>query len=387
MDGGDPIQLRQVAGVSDVPAALWDACAGDANPFVAHAFLAALEASQSVGEDTGWLPRPLTAWQGDRLVGAVPAYAKFHSYGEYVFDHAWADAYRRAGGRYYPKLQVAVPFTPVPGPRLLVAPGAPPEVAELLAAGLVDVAERMGLSSIHMTFVPNPTVAALTQSGWLERTGYQFHWQNRGYRTFEDFVGDLASRKRKAIRKERREATDSGVVIRRLTGAEIEERHWDAFFRCYRATADTKWGQPYLTRAFFSELGQTMGERVLLVLAEDRGRPIAGALNLIGRDALYGRNWGCLEHRPFLHFECCYYQAIEFAIERGLATVEAGAQGEHKLSRGYLPTTTHSLHWLIDPGFRQAVAAYLVRERSYVAAEVAALTEGGPFRQEAPSFS
>ncbi|MDX2102715.1 MAG: GNAT family N-acetyltransferase [Alphaproteobacteria bacterium] len=385
-DGGDPLILKQTATVSEIPAALWDACAGDDNPFVSHGFLSALEDSQSVGDETGWLPRPITAWQGERMVAAIPAYAKLHSYGEYVFDHAWADAYRRAGGRYYPKLQVAVPFTPVPGPRLLMLPGVDEDMPRRLARGLVEIAERMAVSSIHMTFAPAATATALAPHGWLVRTGYQFHWENRGYRSFEDFLIDLASRKRKSIRKERREAQDSGLTILRLTGPAIEERHWDAFYRCYRSTSDRKWGQPYLTRAFFSHLSERMADRVLLVLAEDRGRPIAGALNLIGADALYGRNWGALEHRPFLHFECCYYQAIEFAIERGLARVEAGAQGEHKLARGYLPTETRSLHWLLDPGFRQAVASYLIKERAYVAAEQAALSDGSPFRQDPPSF-
>jgi predicted N-acyltransferase len=383
-DGGGAVErLRILERIAEIDAAAWDRCAGPDNPFVSHAFLGALETSGSATARTGWLPQHLIAEDGEgRVLGAVPMYLKSHSYGEYVFDHGWADAYRRAGGEYYPKLQVAVPFTPVPGPRLLLSPEADPHVADMLIAGLVEVADRRDVSSLHVTFAPEAQGQRLGEAGFLQRMGVQFHWANHGYATFDDFLGALSSRKRKAIRKERREAVAAGLTIRRLTGADIEERHWDAFFRFYMSTSDRKWGQAYLNRAFFTEIGRTLAERVMLVMVERDGKPIAGALNLIGSEALFGRNWGCLGHFPFLHFEVCYYQAIEFAIERKLARVEAGAQGEHKLQRGYMPTATHSAHWIRDPSLRHAIDDYLVRERAHMGAQIDGLAELGPFRHD-----
>jgi len=383
-DGGEPFRIRLVGGVGEVVAAAWDACAGADNPFLGHGFLAALEASGSVGGDTGWLPRPLLVEDAaGTLLAAAPLYVKAHSYGEYVFDQGWAQAFERAGGRYYPKLQLAVPFTPVPGPRLLVRPGADAaQVRALLVEGLVAAARQLEVSSLHATFLEAEDAASLTAAGCLVRHGYQFHWRNEGYRDFEDFLGRLSSRKRKAIRKERREVAESGVRLLRLTGDAIEPRHWAAFFRCYIATSEHKWGWPYLTKRFFELLGERLRDRVLLVMAEDRGRLVAGALNLIGRDRLYGRNWGAEGEYRFLHFEACYYQAIEFAIERGLAVVEAGAQGEHKIQRGYLPVETVSAHWIADPGLRRGIADFLRRETPAVRAEIAALGRFSPFRQD-----
>ena len=372
------VTARIAEGVASIPAAHWDACAGDANPFVSHAFLAALERSGSATAQTGWQPLPIVI---DGPCGTpaaiIPTYAKSHSQGEYVFDHAWADAWERAGGRYYPKLQAAVPFTPVPGPRLLLRDAA---LAPGLIAGLEAVTDQNRLSSAHVTFVDEAQVPLFERAGWLIRTGTQFHWHNDGYAGFDDFLAALSSRKRKAIRKERERALE-GLTVRHLTGAEITEAHWDAFWAFYQDTGSRKWGQPYLTRPFFSMLGETMGDKVLLMLAERDGRAIAGALNLIGGDALYGRYWGCTQEVPFLHFELCYYQAIDAAIDRGLARVEAGAQGEHKLARGYAPVTTWSAHYLPDPGFRHAVAEYLERERAAVAHEQEFLEELTPFRR------
>lgn len=372
------VTARIAEGVASIPAAHWDACAGDKNPFVSHAFLAALERSGSATAQTGWQPLPIVI---DGPCGTpaaiVPAYAKSHSQGEYVFDHAWADAWERAGGRYYPKLQAAVPFTPVPGPRLLLRDAA---LAPGLIAGLEAVTDQNRLSSAHVTFIDEAQIPLFERAGWLIRTGTQFHWHNDGYAGFDDFLAALSSRKRKAIRKERERALD-GLTVRHLTGAEITEAHWDAFWAFYQDTGSRKWGQPYLTRPFFSMLGEAMGDRVLLMLAERGGRAVAGALNLIGGDALYGRYWGCTQEVPFLHFELCYYQAIDAAIERGLARVEAGAQGEHKLARGYAPVTTWSAHYLPDPGFRRAVAEYLERERAAVAHEQEFLEELTPFRR------
>jgi uncharacterized protein len=364
--------------VAELPAAQWDACAGAANPFVGHAFLSILEASGSVGGRSGWQPLPLVIEDAQgRIAAAAPAYGKSHSQGEYVFDHGWADAWERAGGRYYPKLQVAAPFTPVPGPRLLLRD---PALAGPLIAGLEAVVDQHGLSSAHATFVAPDQLPAFEAADWLVRQGTQFHWVNEGYGTFDDFLAALSSRKRKAIRRER-EGAGAGLAIRRLTGAEIGEAEWDAFWRFYQDTGSRKWGRPYLTRRFFSLLGERMGERVLLVLAYRGARPIAGALNLAGADTLYGRYWGATEEVPFLHFELCYYQAIEWAIERGLRTVEAGAQGEHKLARGYRPVPTWSAHYIPDPSFRRAVADFLAREREAVAADRAVLGEMTPFRK------
>ena len=374
-----PVTARIADGVASLAPAEWDACAGAGNPFVGHAFLSILERSGSVAAETGWQPLPIVIDGADGSAAAVaPAYAKSHSQGEYVFDHGWADAWERAGGRYYPKLQVAVPFTPVPGPRLLVRD---PALAPALIAAIEAVTDQNRLSSAHVTFLAEAQLPWFEAAGWLVRAGTQFHWANAGYASFEDFLGRLSSRKRKAIRRERSAALE-GLTVRHLTGAEITEAHWDAFWDFYQDTGSRKWGHPYLTRAFFSMLGAEMGERVLLILAERDGRPIAGALNLIGADTLYGRYWGASEDVPFLHFELCYYQAIDAAIARRLARVEAGAQGEHKLARGYAPVTTWSAHYVPDAGFRRAVAEFLSREREAIAEEQAFLGEMMPFRRE-----
>ncbi|MDZ7627309.1 MAG: GNAT family N-acetyltransferase [Parvularculaceae bacterium] len=382
-DGADGALTVEIAeAIVTVPSVEWDRLAAPdaatANPFVSHAFLSALERSRSVGPGTGWTPRHVLLRRSGTIIGVAPCYLKDHSYGEYIFDHGWADAYNRAGGRYFPKLLCAVPFTPATGPRLLAEDDA---AQSLLARAMIAVAAKSGLSSVHVNFIEND--APLLAEGYLERRGLQFHWFNRDYRTYEDFLGALASRKRKALRRERREAAD-GLTFHRVTGGEIQESHWDFFWRFYQDTGARKWGQPYLTRPFFSMLGEAMGDRVLLVFAEDAGRPIAGALNMIGGDALYGRYWGCTEERAFLHFEVCYHQAIDFAIERGLRRVEAGAQGEHKLARGYEPVITKSAHWIADPGFRGAVARFLESERRQVEAERAAIAAEGPFRQSDP---
>ncbi|MCU6454863.1 GNAT family N-acetyltransferase [Sphingomonas sp. A2-49] len=372
------VAARLVDGVRAISAADWDACAGDANPFVGHAFLAALEESGSTGGRSGWQPIPIVVDGADgRPAGIAPAYAKSHSQGEYVFDHGWADAWERAGGAYYPKLQIAAPFSPVPGPRLLLRD---PEAAAPLIAALEAVTDRHGLSSAHATFVAPDQLPLFEQAGWLIREGTQFHWTNNGYGCFDDFLSALASRKRKAIRKERAAAVE-GLTIRHLTGAGILPEHWDAFWTFYQDTGSRKWGQPYLKRGFFPMLGAALGDRVLLILALRDGVPIAGALNLIGADTLYGRYWGCTEEVPFLHFELCYYQAIDAAIARGLKTVEAGAQGEHKLARGYVPVSTWSAHYIPDAGFRRAIADFLVRERAAVEHEHACLDELAPFRK------
>ena len=372
------ITARLADGVRQIAAADWDACAGDGNPFVGHAFLSALEESGSVGGRSGWQPLPIVVDGPDGRPAAIaPAYGKAHSQGEYVFDHGWADAWERAGGAYYPKLQIAAPFSPVPGPRLLLRDDA---LAPALLGALEAVVEQNGLSSAHATFVDAEQLPLFEAAGWLTRQGTQFHWLNRGYATFDDFLADLASRKRKAIRKERAAAVE-GLTIRHLSGAAIEQRHWDAFWTFYQDTGARKWGQPYLTRAFFPLLGQALGGRVLLILAERDGVPIAGALNLIGDDALYGRYWGCTEEVPFLHFELCYYQAIEAAIARQLPRIEAGAQGEHKLARGYAPVPTWSAHYIPHPDFRRAVAAFLERERQGVAADAEYLEALTPFKR------
>jgi uncharacterized protein len=374
----DAIAVRMADGVASIAAAEWDACAGAANPFVSHAFLSILEESGSATARTGWQPIPLILdGAGGCPAGVLPAYAKSHSQGEYVFDHAWADAWSRAGGSYYPKLQIAVPFSPVPGPRLL-APD-PAHAAALIAAAEAVVAQH-DLSSAHATFIAPEEVPLFEAAGWLIRSDRQFHWKNEGYGSFEDFLAALASRKRKAIRKERAAAVE-GLVIEHVSGADLRESHWDAFWRFYQDTGSRKWGRPYLTRSFFSLLGERMGDKVLLMLARREGRPIAGALNLIGADTLYGRYWGCSEDVPFLHFELCYYQAIEAAIARGLGTVEAGAQGDHKLARGYAPVATWSAHYIPHAGFRRAVADYLEAERQAIAADIEMLGEMTPFKK------
>jgi uncharacterized protein len=384
---------RTVGRIADIAAEAWDACANpDAarhNPFVSHAFLLALETADTVGDSTGWHAQHVVIDDPAGGIAAVaPCYVKTHSQGEYVFDHAWADAYTRAGGRYYPKLQVAVPFTPVPGPRLMVKPAANAAQTELMLAGaLIQLARQLSVSSLHITFLDAASADRLhaAKLGFLPRTGQQFHWSNANYATFDDFLGTLASRKRKAIRKEREQALSNGITLESVTGAAITQAHWDAMYAFYIDTGDRKWGQPYLNRAAFSALGATMADRCLLIFANRNGRPIAGALNLIGGDCLYGRYWGAIEQHPCLHFEVCYYQAIDYAIAHKLPRVEAGAQGEHKLARGYMPTITHSAHWIADPGLRKAVARYLDQEREAVTDMCGQYAEAGPFRKTQPA--
>lgn len=378
------LTARVVDRLDKIPAAAWDACAGADNPFVSHAFLNALEVSGSVGRGTGWLPQHIVLEdaRGD-LLAAAPLYVKGHSQGEYVFDHGWAEAYERAGGRYYPKLQSAVPFSPVPGPRLLVRPGAnATTIRHALIGALSSTIEQSGLSSLHITFCTGDEAAALAAQGYLHRIGCQYHWTNAGYSGFDDFLTTMSSRKRKAIRKERSSVVAQGLDIRTLSGDDLTQTHWDAFFNFYMDTGGRKWGRPYLTRAFFEAIHGTMRDKIVLVMAFRDGQPIAGALNLRGTDALFGRNWGCVEDVPYLHFECCYYRAIDYAIEQGLARVEAGAQGEHKIQRGYLPVETHSAHWIVDANFRDAVADYLDRERRVLRNEMQELGTLSPFRRE-----
>ena len=365
--------------IQDIAAADWDACGDGGDPFTSHRFLLALERSGSVGGRTGWQPRPLVARRDGAVVGVAPCYLKAHSQGEYIFDHAWAEAWHRAGGRYYPKLQCAVPFTPATGPRLIAQDA---RVRAALLAAMAQVADQAGLSSAHVTFCTAPERALAEAQGWLSRTTTQYHWENRGYRSFDDFLAQLSSRKRKAIRKERDRAQAFGGTIRSLRGDDIRPEHWDAFWTFYQDTGQRKWGRPYLTRAFFDALHDTMRDDWLLVLAERGGRPVAGALNLIGRDTLYGRYWGCVEDHPFLHFELCYHRAIDWAIAHGLARVEAGAQGEHKLARGYLPSEIHSVHWIADAGFRAAIADYLRHETAAVGDDMAETAAFGPYRRE-----
>ena len=359
-------------------------CTGaEYNPFVSHAFLAALERSNSVCARAGWQPLHLLATDSQgALHGVVPCYMKSHSQGEYVFDHGWADAYERAGGNYYPKLQVSVPFTPAAGPRLLAQPGTQGDaVRDALADALIDVCKRLDASSVHVTFLPEHEWALLGARGYLKRTHQQFHWSNAGYDTFDCFLAALSSRKRKIIRREREDALSGGITVHWLTGADLTESVWDAFFKFYMHTGSRKWGRPYLTRAFFSLVGDSMGDRIVLIMAKRAGRWIAGALNFIGSNTLFGRHWGAIEHHPFLHFELCYYQALQYAIERRLARVEAGAQGEHKIARGYLPAITYSAHYIADPALRRAIAEFLKRERSYVAAAEQELALAAPFRR------
>jgi len=402
------LRIRIVQSLAEVSAAAWNLCANQlmncslkekhednsspqlstqgqpGNPFVSHEFLSSLEESACVGGRTGWQPRHLLAEDATGgLRGAAPCYVKTHSRGEYVFDHGWAEAFERAGGDYYPKLQIAVPFTPVTGPRLLAAPG---PLADVVRGALGDAIKELTttskLSSSHVTFLTEPEWRALGQRGFLQRTDQQFHWENSGYANFDDFLNCLASRKRKTIRRERKEALHAGVDVCWLTGGELTEAVWDAFFAFYMETGSRKWGRPYLTRDFFSIIGQKMRDRILLVMARRAGRWIAGAINFIGADTLYGRNWGATEHHPFLHFELCYYQAIDYAIANGLKRVEAGAQGEHKLARGYLPQTTYSAHFIANPALRRAVADYLARERAYVQAATEELAAAAPFRKD-----
>jgi predicted N-acyltransferase len=385
---------RVVTSIAAIDAAAWDACANPPgrtfeeaegerfNPFITHAFLYALEASGSVGGRSGWSPAHLTVEDaGGRMVAAAPCYLKSHSQGEYVFDHAWADAYERAGGDYYPKLQVAVPFTPVTGRRLLIAADAPEGARDALIGALRELRKQTKTSSIHATFPTVEDGERLSKAGFLIRTGEQFHFFCEGYANFDDFLAALASRKRKVIKRERRDALDSGIAIEALTGSAIRSEHWDAFFKFYMATGSRKWGRPYLTRDFFNWIGKTLADRVLLVMARRGGRYIAGAINFIGDDALYGRNWGAIEHHPFLHFEVCYYQAIDFALSRGLRRIEAGAQGEHKLARGYRPTLTYSAHEFADARLSRAIADYLGHEREAVERTIAHYEEYAPFRR------
>jgi uncharacterized protein len=378
--------IRVQDAMSAIAPAAWDACANPDparyNPFVSHAFLSCLEESGCVSRRTGWVPQHFLLEDEGRILGAMPLYLKSHSRGEYVFDYGWADAYERAGGSYYPKLQCCVPFTPVPGRRLLVADGADRETTEAaLVQGAVELVRLHKASSLHLTFLTEGEWQRHGDKRMLQRTDQQFHWVNEGYQSFDDFLAALASRKRKAVKKERREAVSAGVTIEHIEGADITEAHWDAFFEFYQDTGSRKWGSPYLNRRFFSQIGEAIPERVLLIMCRRAGRLIAGALNFIGGDTLYGRYWGAIEHHPFLHFETCYYQAIDYAIAHGLKRVEAGAQGDHKLARGYLPQTTYSLHYLAHPGLSRAVAAFLAQERIAVAAEIDQLTELGPFRK------
>jgi hypothetical protein len=412
MDSSE-ITLEAVSSISQIPVEDWDACANPVpdpdsldrldtlappsspnnscaglkysyNPFVSHAFLSALEASGSACARTGWGPRHLLARRDGTIAGIVPCYLKSHSQGEYVFDRGWADAYERAGGHYYPKLQASVPFTPATGPRLLIRDDVDKhEIGTMLASGLVALCEATKASSAHVTFAREAEWKLLAKHGFLQRTDQQFHWHNHGYRSFDDFLATLNSRHRKAIKRERRDALANGITIHALNGSDITEDAWDAFFAFYMETGSRKWGRPYLTRAFFSLIGESMANDVLLIMARRNNRWIAGAINFIGSDTLFGRNWGAIEHHPFLHFEVCYYQAIDFAISRGLKTVEAGAQGEHKIARGYLPQTTYSAHYIADPGLRRAISEYLKRERAYVAEAARELTEAGPFRKAA----
>lgn len=372
--------------IAAVPAADWDALAAPGtgrpdDPFTTHRFLLALEASGSTGPGTGWLARPLLVHRGAQMIAAAPLYVKSHSQGEYIFDHGWAEAYERAGGRYYPKLQIAVPFTPATGRRFLTLPGEEVAGMAALIEGATRVAQQNGLSSLHATFCTEAEAETGAAMGLMPRLTQQFHWQNEGYSSYEDFLATLASRKRKALRKERAMANSHGLRIENLTGDALRPEHWDAFWAFYQDTGSRKWGRPYLTRNFFDRIQQTMRDDVLLVLAFDGSRPAAGALNFIGRSTLYGRYWGCVEDYPCLHFELCYHRAIDWAIAQGLDRVEAGAQGEHKLARGYLPAETHSLHWIADPAFARAVADYLERERAAVDEEIEVLTAYGPFRR------
>jgi len=379
-ESASSLVARTAAGVSSIDPAQWDACAGDGDPFLSHAFLAALEESGSVGPGTGWQASPILIddAQGAPL-GILPAYFKGHSQGEYVFDHGWADAWERAGGRYYPKLQIAVPFTPVTGKRLLLREDAPPAIASGLIAAAEQLLAQHGLSSAHATFVAPQEVPLFEAAGWLLREDSQFHFENEGYADFEAFLGQLSSEKRKNLRKERRRAQE-GLEIVHLTGDAIRPEHWDAFWVFYQDTGARKWGRPYLTRSFFDLAGARMADKILLILALRDGLPIAGALNFIGADTLYGRYWGCTEEVPFLHFELCYYQAIDFALAHGLSRVEAGAQGGHKLVRGYKPVATWSAHHVPHPDFRRAVAQFLAQERAAVSSDREWLSSRTPFK-------
>ena len=378
------VVARIVQSMGEIPAHHWDACAGTSDPFLSHAFLLALEESGCVHGRNGWGPVHLLLDDpdGGGPLGCVPLYVKSHSRGEFIFDYGWADAYERAGGRYYPKLLAAVPFTPATGPRLLVREGLDKvTVQRQLAAGLISAAEHLNIATISVNFLPEDEWELLEDADYLKRADQQFHWYNQGYSSFDDFLDDLSSRKRKTIRRERRGALETGVEIEWITGADLTDDHWDAFYQFYTDTGSRKWGEPYLNRRFFSLITESMADRILLVMCKREGRYVAGALNLIGEEALFGRYWGCIEDHPFLHFEVCYYQAIDYAIQHGLARVEAGAQGPHKIARGSPPTETHSSHYIRDPSFREAVANYLEHERAEVIDNIEYLAERGPFRK------
>ena len=378
---GNALNLHIGTEMAAIDAAEWDALAGQANPFISHAFLQALEKGGAVGGDSGWNPMHLLLRSDDgQLLGAMPNYLKHHSYGEYIFDHGWANAFERAGGAYYPKLLAAIPFTPATGPRFLVRDNRA-DLKTALAKGMETLMEKYQLSSAHINFLPSDDAHRLATAGWLDRASIQFHWHNQNYTDFDDFLDHLSSRKRKNIRKERASITKAGVTMLRLTGAAITQDHIDSFFRFYMSTIDRKWGGAYLTHEVFTQLGKTMADRMLLVMAEYDGNIIGGALNFIGDDALYGRNWGADIDIPNLHFEACYYQAIDFAIKRGLQCVEAGAQGAHKLARGYAPKRTHSAHHIAHEGLRDAVADYLESERQYVDNDISALNRHTPFKK------
>lgn len=390
MKDDDLIEIHVLPALSEIPAGEWDACAcpeaadggPPIDPFTTHRFLKALEDSGSVGPGTGWDPRYMTARKGGTLIAVAPLYAKSHSQGEYIFDFNWAHAYENAGGSYYPKLQMAVPFTPATGRRFLTRPGYEATGASALIQGAVQLASNNHLSSLHITFCTEAEAIAGEQMGLMRRVSQQFHWENRGYADFDAFLASLSSRKRKTIRKERERARDFGGQITALTGDAIQPRHWDAFWRFYQDTGSRKWGTPYLTRAFFDIAQETLRDDILLIMCTRDGRDIAGAMNMIGREVLFGRYWGCVEHHDCLHFEACYYQAIDFAIAKGLDRVEAGAQGEHKLARGYLPAECHSLHWVGDKGFARAIEQFLRQERRAIEQDIEVLTSYGPFRRE-----
>ena len=373
--------------MSEIDAASWDRVANPDpakfDPFVTHAFMLALEESGSISPETGWLPRHLLLMGSDgKLVAAMPCYLKNHSMGEFVFDHGWADAYERSGVDYYPKLLTAVPVTPVPGRRFLIGPdGDPALIQHTLTTAAIELTRRMKASSLHITFLEPEQAARTAGQGLLQRTGHQYHFANAGYGSFEDFLATLASRKRKNLKRERRDALANGITVEWLSGADITEAHWDAFYAFYMDTGGRKWGAPYLNRRFFNLLGETMAKDCLLVMAKRDGRYIAGALNMIGAEALYGRYWGCIEHHTFLHFEVCYYQAIDFAIAQKLKRVEAGAGGEHKLVRGYEPMLTHSAHWIASAKFRKPIAEYLERERTHVEQQGEVMAGMTPFRK------
>ncbi|MCY4566040.1 MAG: GNAT family N-acetyltransferase [Gammaproteobacteria bacterium] len=374
---------RILHGIDEIDAETWDRCANPPgepfNPFLAYSFLHALEASGSTTARTGWQPFHLALEERGSVLGVVPMYVKGHSQGEYVFDYAWADAWHRAGGKYYPKLQGSVPFTPATGRRLLGA-GGDAEIEQALLGACVQVADQVGVSSLHFTFMPERQWRLAGESGYLRRMDQQYHWHNPGYDTFEAFLADLSSKKRKNLRRERRTPLPAGITVEWVTGADLTEAHWDDFYRFYMDTGSRKWGSPYLTREFFSRISDSMAEHTLLVMCSRDGRYIAGALNFIGGDALYGRNWGCVEDHRFLHFEACYYQAIDFAITHKLARVEAGAQGPHKVARGYLPQATYSAHWIRDPGLRAAVARFLSEERDHVQQDIDWIERHSPFK-------